>query len=112
MIRGVTTGYKFKMRFAYAHFPIQALVDNKGTSVEIKNFLGEKQVRKIDCLPGVTILKTEEEKNALTLVGNDLNHVSQTCALIHQSVLVKNKDIRMFLDGIYVSDERLEINEK
>ena len=27
-----------------------------------------------------------------------------TAALIHQCVLVKRKDIRKFLDGIYVSD--------
>jgi large subunit ribosomal protein L9e len=63
MIRGVTTGYKFKMRFAYAHFPIQALVAGNGESVEIKNFLGEKRTRKIQCLPGVKITRTEEEKS-------------------------------------------------
>lgn len=28
-----------------------------------------------------------------------------SAALIHQSVLVKRKDIRKFLDGIYVSDK-------
>lgn len=28
-----------------------------------------------------------------------------SAALIHQSTLVKNKDIRKFLDGIYVSDK-------
>ena len=44
------------------------------------------------------------------LPGN-LNPFSKFCflslsaALIHQSTLVKNKDIRMFLDGIYVSEK-------
>ena len=44
------------------------------------------------------------------LPGN-LNPFSEFCflslsaALIHQSTLVKNKDIRMFLDGIYVSEK-------
>ena len=44
------------------------------------------------------------------LPGN-LNPFSELCflslsaALIHQSTLVKNKDIRMFLDGIYVSEK-------
>ena len=28
------------MRFAYAHFPINALVSNGGKTIEIKNFLG------------------------------------------------------------------------
>ncbi len=45
----------------------------------------------------------------IVVTGTDLNNVSQTCALIHQSVLVKNKDIRQFLDGIYVSDARLDM---
>ena len=39
------------------------------------------------------------------LTGNDVELVSRSCALIHQSCLVKNKDIRKFLDGIYVSDK-------
>ncbi|CAD8213569.1 unnamed protein product [Paramecium octaurelia] len=110
MIRGVTTGYKFKMVLAYAHFPIIINLLDKGLGIEIKNFLGEKIIRTIKCLPGVTITRNEqEEKNVLTLQGNDLNNVSLTCALIHQACAVKNKDIRQFLDGIYVSEKRLEI---
>ncbi|CAD8173455.1 unnamed protein product [Paramecium pentaurelia] len=110
MIRGVTTGYKFKMVLAYAHFPIIINLLENGKAIEIKNFLGEKIIRTIKCLPGVTITRNEqEEKNVLTLQGNDLNNVSLTCALIHQACAVKNKDIRQFLDGIYVSEKRLEI---
>jgi large subunit ribosomal protein L9e len=30
-----------------------------------------------------------------------------TAANVHQSVLVKNKDIRKFLDGIYVSEKKV-----
>jgi large subunit ribosomal protein L9e len=66
--------------------------------------------RRVNALHGVTISKKEEEKNVLTIVGNDLENVSQTCALIHQSTKVPDKDLRQFLDGIYVQDERLEIN--
>lgn len=47
MIRGVTTGYKFKMVFAFAHFPIIVNLLGKGDGIEIKNFLGEKIVRTI-----------------------------------------------------------------
>lgn len=83
MVTGVTDGYKFKMRYAYAHFPIQGLITNDGKTVEIKNFLGEKYTRKIDALEGVKISKKEEEKDQLTLTGQDLNNVSLTCALIN-----------------------------
>ncbi len=82
MIRGVTTGYKFKMRFAYAHFPILVNVINNNKSVEIKNFIGEKIVRKIDCKEGVTIVRDEKDIDQFWVIGNSLENVSQTCSLI------------------------------
>lgn len=44
MITGVTRGYLYKMRFCYAHFPINVSIT--GRTVEIRNFLGEKRVRR------------------------------------------------------------------
>jgi large subunit ribosomal protein L9e len=41
------------------------------------------------------------------LTGNSLENVSQSAADIQQSCLVKNKDIRKFLDGIYVSERNV-----
>ncbi|KRX05597.1 Ribosomal protein L6, alpha-beta domain [Pseudocohnilembus persalinus] len=111
MITGVTKGYKYKMRYAFAHFPIQALVTDGGNAVEIKNFLGEKIIRRIEMLPGVKVSRNDAEKDALTLEGVDITNVSLTCARINQSCLVKNKDIRMFLDGCYVSEKRLAMVE-
>jgi len=91
------------MRFVYAHFPINVTLTNKDTKVEIRNFLGEKVVRVVDCLPGVTVSRSKDVKDEIVLIGNDINHVSRTCALIQQICAVKRKDIRKFLDGIYVS---------
>ena len=59
----------------------------------------------------MTITKKEDVKDDIQVFRNDLNNVSLTCALIHQSVKVRNKDIRGFLDGIYVSEKRLAIKE-
>ena len=42
MITGVTKGFRYKMRFVYAHFPINVALTNKDKRVEIRNFLGEK----------------------------------------------------------------------
>ena len=36
------------MRAVYAHFPINITVTNDGTVVEIRNFLGEKYIRKVN----------------------------------------------------------------
>jgi len=56
-------------------------------------------------LEGVTILRSEKVKDELILDGNDIELVSRSAALINQKCHVKNKDIRKFLDGIYVSDK-------
>ncbi|WJX67919.1 60S ribosomal protein L9 [Trifolium repens] len=104
LITGVTKGYRYKMRFVYAHFPINASITNSNSAIEIRNFLGEKKVRKVDMLQGVTVLRSEKVKDELILDGNDIELVSRSCALINQKCHVKNKDIRKFLDGIYVSE--------
>ncbi|KAL9665848.1 hypothetical protein QQ045_000169 [Rhodiola kirilowii] len=105
MITGVTNGYRYKMRFVYAHFPINASITSGNKGIEIRNFLAEKKVRKVDMLDGVTILRSEKVKDEIILNGNDIELVSRSCALINQKCHVKNKDIRKFLDGIYVSEK-------
>ncbi|KAF8406755.1 hypothetical protein HHK36_008847 [Tetracentron sinense] len=105
LITGVTKGYRYKMRFVYAHFPINASISNSNRSIEIRNFLGEKKVRKVEMLDGVTVIRSEKVKDELVLDGNDIELVSRSAALINQKCLVKNKDIRKFLDGIYVSEK-------
>ena len=105
LIKGVVKGYKYKMRFVYAHFPINAVVSEKGSLVEIRNFLGERIIRRVTMYPGVTCSSSTKQKDELILEGNDLEMVSRSAALINQSTLVKEKDIRKFLDGIYVSEK-------
>ncbi|KAF6166962.1 hypothetical protein GIB67_030655 [Kingdonia uniflora] len=105
LITGVTKGYRYKMRFVYAHFPINASITNENRGIEIRNFLGEKKVRKVDMLDGVTILRSDKVKDELVLDGNDVELVSRSAALINQKCHVKKKDIRKFLDGIYVSEK-------
>merc|ERR1712008_279743 len=50
---GVTKGYKYKMRAVYAHFPINCAISEGGTLVEVRNFLGEKFVRRVRLHDGV-----------------------------------------------------------
>ena len=100
---GVTSKFEYKMRLVYAHFPINANITNGGKTVEIRNFLGEKNVRIVNMLDGVIIKKSDNTKDELILTGADIDLTSRSSALIRQSCLVKNKDIRKFLDGIYVS---------
>ncbi|RKP32657.1 ribosomal protein of the large subunit [Metschnikowia bicuspidata] len=109
MITGVTKGYKYKMRYVYAHFPINVNVVNIDGQdyVEIRNFLGEKRIRQIKIFDGVTVEQSTAQKDELILSGNSLEDVSQNAADIQQICRVRNKDIRKFLDGIYVSERGL-----
>lgn len=109
MITGVTKGFRYKMRYVYAHFPINVnFLD--GNVVEIRNFLGEKVVRKVPMLEGVTVDHSKNQKDELVLEGNSLENVSQSAASIQQSCAVKNKDIRKFLDGELLSLHLSESN--
>ncbi|KXN86428.1 60S ribosomal protein L9-A [Leucoagaricus sp. SymC.cos] len=105
MVVGVTKGFQYKMRAVYAHFPINCIIQDDGRSVEIRNFLGEKTVRHVTMLDGVVISESKAQKDELILEGNDIDNVSQSAASIQGVCRVRNKDIRKFLDGIYVSDK-------
>ncbi|KAI6249806.1 60S ribosomal protein L9-B [Erysiphe necator] len=109
LVIGVTKGFKYKMRYVYAHFPINVNVEkNEETGlheVEIRNFIGEKIVRRVVMHPGVEVTISKTQKDELQLSGNCLENVSQSAADIQQICRVRNKDIRKFLDGLYVSEK-------
>ncbi len=88
LIVGVTKGFRYKMRLVYAHFPINVNVD-QNTVLEIRNFLGDKRVRVVKMLPGVTVARSEGVKDELTIIGNDVENVSRSCALISQQCNVR-----------------------
>ena len=49
MIRGVTTGFKFRMRLAYKHFPIMTNIINGNKTIEIKNFIVDSDAKRETC---------------------------------------------------------------
>ncbi|CAN6971741.1 unnamed protein product [Brassica rapa subsp. trilocularis] len=119
LITGVTRGFRYKMRFVYAHFPINASIGGDSKSIEIRNFLGEKKVCFLSLIifgvcwmVHVTIVRSEKVKDEIVLDGNDIELVSRSCALINQKCHVKKKDIRKFLDGIYVSEKSKIVEEE
>ena len=107
LITGVTKGYKYKMRYVYAHFPINVnVIENDGAKyIEIRNFLGDKKVRQVPVREGVSVEFSANQKDEIVLSGNSVENVSQNAADIQQICRVRNKDIRKFLDGIYVSEK-------
>ena len=78
MIVGVTKGYLYKMRTVYAHFPINVTTSEGNRVVEIRNFLGEKIIRRVVMGEGVTCVNSTAQKDELILQGNDIEAVSRS----------------------------------
>lgn len=97
MITGVEKGYSYKLKIVFSHFPISVKIQDK--SVIIENFTGERNSRKAKIIGDVKVKVQGED---IIVEGLDLENVSQTAANIEQATKVRNKDPRVFLDGIYV----------
>lgn len=108
MFNGVTRGFRYKMRCVTAHFPLKIGIAGDKKSVEFKNFLGGAQAKSVVMKPGVTISLGKKLKDEVVLDGVDVDYVSQSAALINQCVNVGDKDVRKFLDGIYVSEKTFQ----
>ncbi len=68
-------GFLYKMRAVYAHFPINCVTTENNTVIEIRNFLGEKYIRRVKMSPGVTVANSKN-KDELIVEGNDIELVS------------------------------------
>jgi large subunit ribosomal protein L6 len=97
MITGVTKGYTYKLKIVFSHFPIAVKLEGK--NVVIENFTGERKARYTKILGDV---KVKIETDDVIISGINLEEVSQTAANIEQATRVKGKDVRVFLDGLYV----------
>jgi large subunit ribosomal protein L6 len=102
MIKGVTEGFAYKLKIVYAHFPITVKVLEKQKKISIENFSGEKVPRVASIVGGVSVKVSGDE---VVVEGTRLEEVSQTASNIQQATLIKEKDQRVFLDGIYVFEK-------
>ncbi len=103
MIKGVRAGFTFKMKVVHAHFPVTLKVIQKERKILIENFTGEKTPR-VARIVGDSEVKASGDE--IVIQGINLEHVSQTAANIEQSTKIKDKDQRVFLDGIYVFEKK------
>jgi large subunit ribosomal protein L6 len=95
--KGVSEGYKRKLKIIFAHFPIT--LEIKGKDISIKNFLGEKQVRKANIVGNV---KIEVKGQEVFVSGCSKDDVGATIGNIRTATKIRNKDGRVFQDGFYV----------
>lgn len=59
--------------------------------------------------PGVNCERSAAVKDELLITGNDVDMVSHSAALISGQCHVRKKDIRKFLDGIYIAERGLVV---
>lgn len=97
MIKGVTGGFVYKLQICSSHFPMT--VKAEGNEIIIKNFLGERTLRKSKILPGVNV---KVQGDIISVTGSNNESIGQTCRNIELSTIKRGKDIRVFQDGIYL----------
>ncbi|MDE1865650.1 MAG: 50S ribosomal protein L6 [Candidatus Micrarchaeota archaeon] len=95
-MKGVTQYFEFKMKSIHAHFPIT--VEAKGQVININNIIGER-VPRTASIVGAT--KVEVKGQNVRLYGTSLDEVSQTAANVRKACRMRNKDTRVFQDGLY-----------
>ena len=106
ILEGVIEGYTIKMKIVFSHFPINVKVDGK--KVLIENFQGERAAR-VTKIWGQT--KVVPKGDDVIITGHVLTDVSETAAEIENGSRVKNKDHRVFLDGIYKFEKKKGIEK-
>ncbi len=103
---GLVTGYTIKMKIVFSHFPITVKVDGK--KIIIENFQGERAPRITNIVGNTKVIPKGED---VIITGEVWTDVTQTAANIEQKSKVKNKDHRVFLDGIYGFEKKKGIEK-
>ena len=100
LFKGVTSGYSYKLKLTYTHFPIS--IEEKGDEIVISNFLGQKENKKMKIPSNV---KIEIKKDDITVSGIDKELVGQTAANLEKLTKLSKRDRRRFQDGIFIVEK-------
>lgn len=100
IFQGLNKPYQYKLEACNVHFPMTFKVEND--QLAINNFLGEKTPRHAKILAGV---KIEVKGQTITLTSHDKESAGQTAANIETATKVRNRDRRIFQDGLYITEK-------
>lgn len=105
MFTGVTKGYTYRLKIVSTHFPMNVKVS--GDTVLIENFIGERYRREAKIVGKDTKVRVQGEEIVVT--GIDKQAVGQTAANIEAATKIRRKDLRKFLDGIYLFERKVGV---
>ena len=97
-VKGVTEGFTYHLKAFYSHFPMTLAVN--GDTFTVNNYFCERVPRTAEILHNVNV--SVQNKVEITVSGIDKELVGQTAANIERCTTVKNRDRRVFQDGIYL----------
>ncbi len=97
---GFDAKFVYRLESANVHFPMTFKVE--GSRLIINNFLGEKKPRYAEILNGVDV----DLKGAkITVSSQNKDAAGQTAANFEKATKIRNRDRRVFQDGIYIIEK-------
>jgi len=97
LFQGLNEKFVYSLEACNVHFPMTLKLE-PGKLI-INNFLGEKVPRKAVILPDVTV---DVKGVKITVTSHNREHAGQTAANIEKATKIRNRDRRIFQDGIYL----------
>ncbi len=100
MIKGVKENHIYKLKICSGHFPMNVSVN--GNNFVVNNFLGEKTPRELVLREGADV---KIEGDIVTVESVDKELAAQTAADIEMLTKIKGRDLRIYQDGIYITNK-------
>lgn len=97
MVKGAQELFVYELKICSGHFPMTAAI--KGTTFELKNFLGEHKPRSLTLKAGA---KVTVSGAIIKVESADIELAGRVTSDLEQLTRIADKDRRVFQDGIYL----------
>lgn len=101
MIKGVQEPFTYKLKICSSHFPMK--VNIEGQEVKVNNYLGEKTPRTIKMKPNVEV---KIDGTDITVQSCDIEQAGNMASDLELMTRSRGgRDVRIFQDGIYITEK-------
>jgi len=100
MIKGIKEPFVYKLKICSSHFPMKITI--KGDIFRVENFLGEHHPRELRIKDGVNV---KVDGSLIIVESHDKEKAGQVASDIERLTFIKDKDRRIFQDGIFVIEK-------